>query len=270
TVLARIADTGADASRLAEAFLAAWDVFALGGLIDEIDALDAKIAGATQLELYAEVQGFLVSRVAWFLRNVDFSGGLGPVVARFRAGVEILAGISAMICPQAMREAMTQRGEDLERRGVPRMIAMRIALQDASAASPQIVLVSLEANQEIAKVGETFFAADQAFGLGALMHAAGKLAIADYYDRLALDAALGQIEAARRRLTACIVAASAASDLVGSAAVERWIERGGAAVARIRDALAEVTAGGLTLARVVVAAGLANALAPADPAALPR
>ena len=40
-----------------------------------------------------------------------------------------------------------------------------------------------------------------------------------------------QIEAARRRLTACVVAASAASDLAGSAAVERWIERGGAAVA---------------------------------------
>ena len=50
-----------------------FDLIALNG---EIDALDNKISGKTQLELYAAVQDLLLDRLVWFLRNVDLKQGL--------------------------------------------------------------------------------------------------------------------------------------------------------------------------------------------------
>ena len=43
----------------------------------EIDALDNKVPGKLQLELYAAVQDLLLDRLVWFLRNVDLDAGAG-------------------------------------------------------------------------------------------------------------------------------------------------------------------------------------------------
>ena len=41
----------------------------------EIDALDNKVPGKLQLELYQAVQDLLLDRLVWFLRNVDLDAG---------------------------------------------------------------------------------------------------------------------------------------------------------------------------------------------------
>ena len=51
----------------------------------EIDALDAKISGRLQLELYAIVQDVLVDRLGWFARNLEPGAGLESIVAHYRA-----------------------------------------------------------------------------------------------------------------------------------------------------------------------------------------
>ncbi|MBV8566535.1 MAG: NAD-glutamate dehydrogenase, partial [Methylobacteriaceae bacterium] len=263
TVFTRIADdTGADAAALAYAFAAVRDVFGLDDLDAEIDALDAKIGGDLQLDLYAAVQALLLSRIVWFVRNVDFAAGLDGVVSRFRVGVRDIAGQIYTISPETDRGAMQTRAADFEEKGVPRPLAMRIAALDETAAALDIVLVSERSRRPVEEVAATFFAADSAFGLSQLVHSAGKLAVVEYYDRLALDAALGQIEAARRRLSASIVSACSPSGLSGAAAVERWMQQAGSSVARVGKAVADVASGGATLSRLTVAASLLGELAP--------
>ncbi len=261
----RIAEeTGADAATLAYAFAATRDIFALSELNEEIDALDARIAGALQLELYAGVQGLLLSRIVWFIRHVDFAQGLEKIIARFRAGVEELSAHIGAIVPEPASVAIEEKAQALRTRDVPAGLAQRLASLETLACATDIVLVGETSGQPVREVAATFFAADAAFGLSALLQAAARLPAGDYYDRLALDAALGQIEAARRRLAAAVVTASDPSHQTGAEAVAQWIQNGGAPVERIRKSVGEIISGGFTLSRATVAAHLVSGLAPHD------
>ena len=70
TYLTRVGDqSGADSAAAARAFVAVREVFAIDAVNDAIDALDGKIPGATQLQLYRAAQDLLLSETAWFLRK---------------------------------------------------------------------------------------------------------------------------------------------------------------------------------------------------------
>ena len=88
TLIVRIADqTGAAPAAIASAFAAVRNSYDLIGLNGEIDGLDNKLPGKTQLSLYAAVQDLLLDRLVWFLRNVDLKQGLETIVAHYRDGI---------------------------------------------------------------------------------------------------------------------------------------------------------------------------------------
>src|SRR3954452_7163261 len=76
TLVTRLVDqTGADAPALAAAYAATRDAFRLPELNAAVDALDAAVPGALQLRLYGDLQDLLMSRMVWFIRNVDWAPG---------------------------------------------------------------------------------------------------------------------------------------------------------------------------------------------------
>ena len=72
----------------------------------EIDALDNKISGKLQLELYAAVQDLLLDRLVWFLRNVDLTQGLAAIVEHYRDGI---AAVEAALDDALPEEAAAAR-----------------------------------------------------------------------------------------------------------------------------------------------------------------
>ena len=69
----------------------------------EIDALDNKISGKTQLDLYAAVQDLLLDRLVWFLRNVDLKQGLEKIVAHYHDGIaQVAAALDGALSKQAL------------------------------------------------------------------------------------------------------------------------------------------------------------------------
>src|SRR5262249_1732872 len=69
SLVVRIADqTGASAASIAAAFAAVRDSYQMIALNTAIDALDNKVPGKLQLDLYAAVQDLLLDRLVWFLR----------------------------------------------------------------------------------------------------------------------------------------------------------------------------------------------------------
>ena len=85
TLVVRIADqTGASVDRIAAAFAAVRDSYALTALNTAIEELDGKIDGAAQLALFVAVQNLLLDRIVWFLRNVDLGRGLADIVAHYQ------------------------------------------------------------------------------------------------------------------------------------------------------------------------------------------
>ena len=253
SLIVRIADqTGAAPAAVASAFAAVRDSYGMTALNGAIDALDNRIDGKLQLDLYAAVQDLLLDRIIWFLRNVDLTKGLADLVAHYRDGI---AAVAAVLDHALSDEALTARAarkQELTEAGVPPDLAASIANLGPIGAAPDIVLVADRTGKPIGEVAATYFATGSFFRLDLIATAARAIPIADYFDRLALDRARDSIGDAERRLTAAMVGNGAA----GAGAVEAWVAPRKTEVERIRGAIHEIAGSGLTLSKLSVAASL--------------
>jgi glutamate dehydrogenase len=253
SLIVRIADqTGAAPSAIASAFAAVRDSYGMTALNGAIDDLDNRISGKLQLDLYAAVQDLLLDRVIWFLRNVDLAKGLADVVAHYRDGIAAVEAALDSALSEDVLHGRAARRLELTQAGVPDELAVRIANLPSLAAAPDIVLVADRTGKAVGEVAATYFATGAFFNLDRIASAAGKIPIADYFDRLALDRARDSIGDAERRLTAAMVSNGAA----GAGAVEAWVAPRKGEVERIRGAIHEIANSGLTLSKLAVAASL--------------
>jgi glutamate dehydrogenase len=259
TLIVRIADqTGASSASIAAAFAAVRNSYDLIELNTEIDALDNKVSGKTQLALYAAVQDLLLDRLVWFLRNVDLHQGLDRIVAHFREGIAQVAGALDTALSKTARAARDAHVAELTKAGVPEALARRVANLGALKPASDIVQVADRAKKPVAEVAATYFATEAFFQLDRVAGAVPDIVVADYFDRLALDRALDSIGDAERRLTAAMVGNGHAA---GAGAVEEWVKPRQAEVERIRNAIHEIAGSGLTLSKLSVAASLLGDLA---------
>jgi glutamate dehydrogenase len=258
TLIVRIADqTGAASSSIAAAFAAVRNSYDLIELNGEIDALDNKISGKVQLDLYAAVQNLLLDRLVWFLRNVDLSQGLEKIIGHYRDGIAQVEAALDKALSKAATAVRDARIADLSKAGVPEMLARRIANLPVLKAAPDIALVADRAGKPVGEVTATYFATEAFFQLDSVASAVPNIVVSDYFDRLALDRALDSIGDAERRLTAAMVANGHA----GADAVEEWVRPRKAEVERIRSAIHQIAGSGLTLSKLSVAASLLGDLA---------
>lgn len=258
SLIVRIADqTGASPTSIAQAFAAVRDSYAMTAFNTDIDALDTKVAGNVQLDLYRAVQDLLLDRLVWFLRNVDLTQGLAGIVEHYRDGIAAVDAALGKVLPKEIAEARDARQRELLAAKVPEELAWRVASLPVLTSAPDIVLVAARAKKPVADVAATFFAVNAYFRIAPVIAAARAIPVADYFDRLALDRALDSIGDAERKITAFIVAGGAS----GPAAVEAWAKANAAKVDRIRDGIHQIAATGLTLSKLTVAASLLGDLA---------
>jgi glutamate dehydrogenase len=228
-------DSGKPLADVARAYALTRDAFGVLDVNTAIDALDAKIAGSLQLDLYEAVQHFTIDRMTWFMRHVDFAAGLTELIRRFRA--------DAPPAP-AEREAWIARG-------APAALADAMARLAAAAAVPDAVLVAERSGAEPTAALATMRALASLLEVDRLKQAAAAAPAMDSFERQALMRAGDQVEAALRELSAEVLTGGGS----GEAAVAAWAERRQAELSRSRRTLADALSGPATLAKVTVAAG---------------
>jgi glutamate dehydrogenase len=250
-VVRLIDETDADIPTIVMAYVAVDECYGLKWLNDAIDALDTCIDGQVQLSLYASVQDLLLSRMVWYVRNVDFKDGLEAVVARFGPAIrQIVAGLDTTL-PSDLLAARGKRRQELTDAGVPAGLAGELADLDALVSAPDIVTVAERTTRPIGAAAATFFAAEANFRLDRIIAAARGVPANDYFERMAIDRAIEQIGRAERTLAADMLATGQS----GQQAVETWLAAHPEAT-RIRRSVEEIAASGLTLAKLTVAANL--------------
>ena len=205
SLVVRIADqTGAAAADIAAAFAAVRDSYGMTALNGEIDALDNRISGKLQLDLYAAVQELLLDRLVWFLRNVDLTKGLAALVEHYRAGIAAVeAALDGALAEEAAL-ARANREAELTKAGVPDGARAPHRQPAGADVGARHRAVADRTGRNIADVTATYFAAESFFRLDRIANAARDIVISDYFDRLALDRALDSIGDAERRLTAAM------------------------------------------------------------------
>ena len=258
-IVPRLVDeTGADAPTIAAAYAATRDSFHLLELNAAVDALDNRVPGALQLDLYGTLQDLMLDQMVWFIRNVELtSGTLDAVVARFRGGIaEIEHGLDHLL-PGPAAEARMAHAAGLTAQGVPEGLARRLSALADLATGPDIVLVASRTGRPAVEVAAIHFAGEETFRIREILDVARGIAVADHFDRLALHRAIDGIADTHRRMTAQAAAAGG----TGSAAIMAWRTSRAGSVKRIRETLESIIGSGLTLSKLVVAAGLLADLA---------
>jgi glutamate dehydrogenase len=253
SLIARMTDeTGAPVDKIAKAFAAVRDSYNMIELNGEIDALDNKISGKLQLDLYGAVKSLLIDRMVWFIRNVDLERGLASVVEHFGGGIEEVWRSLDQALPLDGVDPRTSRLNVLKDGGVPEALAKRLASLRALTVAPDIVLVADRTGRSVTDVTLTYLAAVRYFRLERIVNAAREIAVTDYFDRLALDRSRDLLGAAARRLTAEMLAGGKS----GNDAVDTWVKPRMNEVERIRTSMHEIADTGLTLSKLAVAASL--------------
>ncbi|MBV8442232.1 MAG: NAD-glutamate dehydrogenase, partial [Hyphomicrobiales bacterium] len=256
TVAARLAsETGVDPALMTRAYAAVRDSFGLLDLNAAIDALDGKIAGATQLGLYRTVQDIALAQLAWFIRNAQLAcGSLTETIAAFRAGIGAVASNLDQCLRPAAALARAARAEELVSAGIPKPLSRSIADLAPLSSAPDIVLNAQKTGKPVRAIARAHFGSDDALGIGPLVAAAAQMPLADAYDRLARDRAVAIIGAAHRGITAKIVGLYAVDG------VDFWIAAD-SSVGRARERLNAIANSPASIAKLTVAAGLLDDLA---------
>ena len=248
------AASSADAGAVAAAYAAARDVYDTPGLNRDVDALDGKVPGSTQIGLYAETQALLRRETLWFLRNTRLDKGLRPLIDRYQQGVSELQGLIG----GQLEAGIAARAARLEAAGVTRDLARRFAELPVLAFGTDIVQVAERAILPVRDTAQAFFGVMDVFGLVRVIEQAEALVPADRFDRMALDRALANLMRAQRDLTSDVLAETKGDVTKRLAA---WRDRHATPVARIGGALSELAEGEMTVSRLSVAAGLLGDLA---------
>ena len=245
-------------AEIARAFVAVRDAYGMTALNEAIDALDTKIAGALQLQLYGTVQNLLLDEIVWFLRNVDFAKGLAAVVDRFGKGISDLSAKLVNALTEAQQAELERRVAVWTDQGVPEDLAGRLARLPISASIPDIVLVSEQTKRKNVDAAMIYFSVAEQFRIGRLDELARGLPVVDYYDGLALDRARQTLAEAHRMITAQVLTLQKDT----KTAVADWLARRQSDVERTARTVNAITEdGGLSVSKLAVAASLLADLA---------
>jgi glutamate dehydrogenase len=249
--------TGRPADDIVRAFAVVRDGFSLPAMYAEIDALDNRIDGQVQLELYQSVGRLIYNTSAWLLKNDAGTAPLSQRIGELQEARKTLEPKLQALMPSFTAAKLAERRLGFISAGAPETLAEKLALTDLTALIPDIALVARMAKADILAAARAFFAVSEAFRIARVEEAARSISPPDYYDGLALTRATDTIGAARRGIA---VAALTAFGKVDDP-VARWLEAGGERIARTRERLQALTEGGeITVSRLSVAAGLMSDL----------
>jgi glutamate dehydrogenase len=257
TVLVAARDrTGASVAELTRAYAAARDSFGLQALHSEIDALDAKISGRLQLDLYATVQDVLVDRLCWFTRSMDHTDGLAKVVAHYRKSLDSLAAILPSLMPRERAEAVHYVEAKLKPGHVPEALAARLAMLPTLASAANVVPIADRTGRSLADAAKAYFAVSDRFGFGRIDQMTEEVSTGDYYEGLALKKARDSLETAHRDLAQNVIANGAGGD------VAAWEATAGERVTATAEQVQKIFSDHHpSMAKVTVAASLLSELA---------
>lgn len=244
-------ETGRDAGEIVSAFVVAMEVFQLANLFEAVDALDNKLDGNRQLDLYVLLRDVLRRQTAWFLRYGRFRDGLSTIIKRYRRGISTLNAAIESIFDEwltgRLEDSMTRFRND----GAPPELARRFAHLAALFSAPDIISLAIELDKNELEVARIYFQASSHFRLEEVRGLSEQLGQIDYFNRLAIDSSLETAASAQRAIVKKVFTSANGSTAPDFAT---WCKLNEHAATRARhrfDALLDGSE--LTLAKLTVA-----------------
>ncbi|MFZ0385712.1 MAG: NAD-glutamate dehydrogenase [Solirubrobacteraceae bacterium] len=237
-------ETGVAVPQLARGFAVARDVFEMRGFWTEVEALDNRIEAGTQLSMLIDGRRLVERATRWLVRSrprgeIDVT----LTTARFLAPARELAAA----VPEALRghdrEVYERRLEELSGSGVPLELARRVANMNPLLAVFDIVRDAEKCGCSQPLATTVYFGIGARLGLDWLRDRIFELPRSDRWQALARAALRDDLYELHRALTRDVLSETeAAARDDGDGAIEDWLERNAAPVARAEEVLSDVRA----------------------------
>jgi glutamate dehydrogenase len=253
----RLADeTGAHLADTARAFVVAREVFDMAALWSAVRALDNVVPAAAQTRLLLEGRKLIERATRWLLRHRRAPIDVSATVARLAPGAEAVAALlPGVLSPDGHRVHRALAAE-LVGDGVPGELAGRVAGFEELFSALDIVDVANARNHPVDAVAATYFSLEDRLELRWLRDRVNELPRDNRWQTLARLALRDDLYGQIRDITAEALVCD------GS---DRWLDRKAAAVARVRQVLADIRAAGtFDLATLSVALRETQALVTPD------
>ncbi|MDO1584778.1 NAD-glutamate dehydrogenase [Rhizobium oryzicola] len=224
------------------------DAFDLPRLWAAVDALDGKLDGEVQNDLYERIGEIFASATIFVLQTGLVTGSMEEAVNGIRAAIKSL---------RASIEKSLETG-DAPLPGVPAELARELELLQRLVLVPEIMQISERSGAPIARATEVYFEVTEAFRVNRFLEARERFGAADHYENLALIRSLQQIVAARRD----VVIAALNAHGKERKPLEAWLAGDRLRLNRLSSEILALSEGSeVTLPKMMVAAGLFSDLA---------
>jgi glutamate dehydrogenase len=234
-------ETGAAAPDVVRAYLITREVFGLVDLWQAVEALDDKVPDRIQTAMVIDA-GRLISRATlWFLRNRSHLANLSRSIEHWCSGAERVAALFPQILPDAEQAAFSTAASRLEKEGVPRELATRVAATDPLFNALDIVEVADQLKRDIAQVARVHFALAGELDFPWLRSSIGILPADSHWDTLAKAALRDDLASMLRALTADALRTDA-SPSDPAALITAWKTRQAVLYERFRQVLTDLRA----------------------------
>ena len=250
--------TGATPVDIARAYIVARDVYDVRSIWHGIEALDGRVAWATQVRLYAAVHRLIERATRWFLRHGSQPLDISVSVAAFDTAIARLIERLEEVLPETVRSAVAEAARQEMADGVPAELARRVAMLPVLPSATDVVRLAAATGAPIDAVAARYFAVGEKFGFAWLRQQAGTIPASGYWQRLAITAVIDELYEHQRRLVEAVVAADGNSP---EEAIAAWTSGRAAGVERAHTVLAELqAAASLDLSMLAVASRQLRAL----------
>lgn len=255
SVISRLEDaTGTLPSKIVQAYVVTRDAYDLPSLHQAINALDNKISGDRQLEIYKDLADVQRNAMGGYLKNSSSNLGLGEEVARLSQARTKLEPQLRNMVPEYLQNWVQERYTAFKKDGLSDAVSKRLAVLPITTMTPDILAIADKTNNEIDNAAWACFAVTSTFKIGRLEHLAQQLDTDDYFDGLAQTRALDTINSARNAIT---TAALWENKSEPKAAVDAWVDANRTRIGRVQERIDDLTSQSeLTVSRLTVAAGL--------------
>ncbi|MGI9247347.1 MAG: NAD-glutamate dehydrogenase, partial [Steroidobacteraceae bacterium] len=231
-------DTGADAATVARAYAIARESFEVREIWNAIEALDNKVAAATQYGMVRETVALIRQATYWMIQRHRNALGIEQQVARLRPGIRELARAPLQWLQGAERTAYEARATQLARAGVPADLTRRIAACNPLHCAPDIVELALARRITVEAAAHAYFGIGAHFGLDWLREQIEALDAEGHWHSVARGSLREALFEVHRSLAQGVFEGSRETD--PAKAVARWLTRHEAAAKHARAVMNDI------------------------------
>jgi glutamate dehydrogenase len=207
TFVSRLMDqTGAGPALVVKAYRIAREITGAEHRWGELEAAVGQIDADVLRELMDNVDWLVETTARWFLNNPANQQPIGATIEQFATDYETLAESIGSSGPGAWQQARHDAIADLQARGVPKEIARHHAHLEDLVHGPDIIELAQQTGRSVSEVSGVFFRIGKSVRIDWLEDEATKLEPANRWERLAMQAAAGDLVVLRRRLAEKVLA----------------------------------------------------------------